>query len=222
MSRRPSALRILEIDILTFSEAYYLRDQRVDRLEGMPRERRRRAARYTSSATAAAMAMEITTRTRPSDVAPETKSSTARARDAAAEDRGRPPRASRPLPSRRRPFRAVRSPRADRWLGRPRLRRRNVIRCIELSGCPAARRRGRASSKATSSAGRCSGAGRSRAPRQPATALGSLPAVTVAECLDQAHALLGAVARAMSPSRAPALTTPAPASDAESGPGDRP
>src|SRR5664280_1211150 len=40
-----------------------------------------------------------------------------------------------------------------------------------------------------------------------------------AECLDQAHALVGAVARATSPSRAPALTTPPPTSDAESGPG---
>jgi hypothetical protein len=40
-----------------------------------------------------------------------------------------------------------------------------------------------------------------------------------AECLDQAHALVGAFARATSPLRAPALTTPPPTSDAESGPG---
>jgi hypothetical protein len=40
-----------------------------------------------------------------------------------------------------------------------------------------------------------------------------------AKCVDQAHALVGAVARAMSPSRAPALTAPLPTSDAESGPG---
>ena len=66
---------------------------------------------------------------------------------------------------------------------------------------------------------RCSGAGRSRAPRHG-------PPLVVpsrgrrAECLDQAHALVGAVARATSPSRAPALTTPPPTSDAESGPKD--
>jgi hypothetical protein len=49
--------------------------------------------------------------------------------------------------------------------------------------------------------------------------LGSPPAVGLVECLNQAHALAGAVARATSPSRAPALTTPPPTSDAESGPG---
>jgi hypothetical protein len=49
--------------------------------------------------------------------------------------------------------------------------------------------------------------------------LGSPSAVGLVECLNQAHALVGAVARATSPSRAPALTAPPPTSDAESGPG---
>src|SRR5437879_12766289 len=40
-----------------------------------------------------------------------------------------------------------------------------------------------------------------------------------AEYLDRAHALVGAVVRPTSPSRAPALTTRPPTSDAESGSG---